>query len=230
MIKASGKKSDNSAAHPADASADPVISQQDASAAAKIDALPDALLRQCGTLICAGTDIFRLQYGAYCGSSVFFNHNGAAGRYNLTNGETGTMYGAMTPLTALKEVFQNTIALTESDLHEYRMGIVRIEQACSVFEIRQLMTRSSVTLHDVTTSRRTVTQKLARKIYAAGFTGIRFPSNVTGDECLALWHSDASGAGMVTTRAQIRLSEFMLDGREIADILVDDLNIAVEEG
>ncbi|TXE57065.1 RES domain-containing protein [Serratia nematodiphila] len=196
----------------------------------RINALSETVIKKCREIIPAGTETFRLQFGSHNGSSVYFNQNGPDCRYNLEDGNTGTMYVAIAPKTALKEVFQNKIAVTESDLDEYRMGKVEIERECHVLEVKQLITRSSVTLHDVTTSRRIVTQELARKIHAAGFDGIKFPSNVTGDDCLALWHTEPSGVGVAITREQTRLSEFELDGREAADILVDDLNISVEEG
>lgn len=214
----------------ADISVNTAMSKQDEAALAKINALSDKVLKQCGETIPAGTETFRLQHGSHDGSSVFFNQNGPDCRYNLEDGNTGTMYVALAPITALKEVFQNKIALTETDLEEYRMGRVEIERECNVLEMKQLITRSPVTLHDVTTSMRTVTQELARKIHAAGFDGIKFPSNVTGDDCLALWHPEPSGVGMAITQEQTRLSEFELNGREVAEILVDDLNISVEEG
>lgn len=39
---------------------------------------------------------------------------------------------------------------------------------------------------------------------------------MTGDDCLALWHPEPSGVGMAITREQTRLSEFELNGREVA--------------
>lgn len=115
-----------------DISVNTTMSKQDESALAKIDTLSEKVLKQCGETIPAGTETFRLQHGSHDGSSVFFNQNGPDCRYNLEDGNTGTMYVALAPITALKEVFQNKIALTETDLEEYRMGKVEIERKCNV--------------------------------------------------------------------------------------------------
>ena len=81
----------------------------------------------------------------------------------------------------------------------------------------------------MTTSNRAVTQYLAKKVHSAGFDGMEFLSNVTGDPCLVLWHNDPAGTGLATTRSQTSLSQFEYQDKETADILVYDLGIPVEE-
>jgi hypothetical protein len=229
MSKSGGNPNDE-VNQPAEVSEHTAMTEQDKTALEKIMALPDIMLNKCGGKTVANTETFRLQHGSHGGSNVFFNQQGADCRYNLVDGKTGAMYLAWSPQTAMKEVFQNKKGLTESDLDNYCMGIVIIKKDLHVLDARQLMLRSGITLHDLTTANREVTQALARKTHAAGFDGIKFPSNVTGDDCLVLWEYDPSGNGVAVTKEQIRLNEFEVDGKDAADYIVDVLEIPVEEG
>ncbi|EMY8146818.1 RES family NAD+ phosphorylase, partial [Klebsiella variicola] len=96
-------------------------------------------------------------------------------------------------------------------------------------QVSKLIKCSDLRLNDVTTSTRAVTHQLAEKVHSAGFDGMEFPSNVTSDPCLVLWHDDPAGTGMAITRSQTSLSQFEYQGKEAADILVYDLGIPVEE-
>ncbi|MBE8614811.1 RES domain-containing protein [Morganella morganii] len=129
----------------------------------------------------------------------------------------------------MKEVFQHKKGLRESDLNNYMMGTVVIEKDIRVLQVSKLIKSSDLTLHDVTTATRAVTHHLAEKVHSAGFGGMEFPSNVTGDPCLVLWHDNPAGTGLATTRSQTSLSQFEYQGKEAADILVYELGIPVEE-
>jgi len=203
--------------------------EQDESAYAKIEQLKDGQLHACGKPVPAGTKVYRLQPGDHGGSNVFFNRNGKDYRYSLTDGINGSMYLAHNPKTAMKEVFQNKKGLTESDLNDYFMGTVVIEKDVNILLVNLLISKSNVTLHDVTTATRAVTHLLAQKVHSVGFDGMSFLSNVTGEPCLVLWHDDPAGKGIATTRVQTPLSQFTHEGQEAADILVYELGIPVEE-
>ncbi|MGF7636691.1 RES family NAD+ phosphorylase [Klebsiella pneumoniae] len=186
------------------------MNEQDVASLDKIGKLQDEQLQRCGMTVPSGTEVFRLQLGSHGGSSVFFNRNGEDCRYSLNDGENGSMYVAKTPDTAMKEVFQH-----KTDIR--------------VLQVSKLIKCSDLRLNDVTTSTRAVTHQLAEKVHSAGFDGMEFPSNVTSDPCLVLWHDDPAGTGMAITRSQTSLSQFEYQGKEAADILVYDLGIPVEE-
>lgn len=205
------------------------MNEQDVAALDKIGKLQDEQLKRCEMTESSGTEVFRLQLGNHGGSSVFFNRNGEDCRYSLNDGENGSMYVAYTPDTAMKEVFQHKKGLRESDLGNYVMGVVVIEKDIKVLQVSKLIKSGKLTLHDVTTATRAVTHLLAEKVHSAGFDGMEFPSNVTGDPCLVLWYADPTGIGMATTRNQTSLSQFEYQGNEAADILVYELGIPVEE-
>lgn len=217
-------------ANPPKGAANPVMSEHDKAVLAKIAQLPDGLFSKCGQDVAKGKETYRLQRESHGGNSVFFNQKGEDCRYNLVDGITGAMYLAESPETALKEVFQNKKGLKESDLEAYFMGVVVLEKDIKVLQIKELIKSSTLTLNDVTMSTRAVTQELARRVHKAGFDGMQYPSNVTGEMCLVIWHNKPAGEGMATTREQTCLSDFELDGRETADILVNELGISVEEG
>ncbi|WP_273831164.1 RES family NAD+ phosphorylase [Serratia bockelmannii] len=203
--------------------------EQDEAALATIRQLQDATLFANSGNVNAGTSTYRLQRGSHGGSSVFFNRDGADFRFSLTDGVTGSMYLAYDPLTSLKEVFQGKKSVRESDLDDYFMGEVVIEKDVRVLVVKHLVRSTRLTLHQVTTGTRAVTQLLAEKARAAGLDGMLFTSNVTGEDCLVLWHDDVAGAGMAVTRSQTRLSDFEYNGHEAADILVERLGIPVNE-
>ena len=205
------------------------MNEQDVAALDKIGKLQDEQLQRYGMTVPSGTEVFRLQPGSHGGSSVFFNRNGEDCRYSLNDGENGSMYVAQTPDTAMKEVFQHKKGLRESDLDNYMMGTVAIEKDIRVLQVSKLIKGSDLRLNDVTTATRAVTHHLAEKVHSAGFDGMEFPSNVTGDPCLVLWHDDPAGTGLATTRSQTSLSQFEYQGKEAADILVYELGIPVEE-
>ena len=205
------------------------MNEQDVAALDKIGKLQDKQLQRCKMTYPSGTKVFRLQPGSHDGSSVFFNRNGGDNRYSLNDGVNGSMYVALTPDTAMKEVFQHKKGLRESDLNNYMMGIVVTENDIEVLQVSKLIKSTDLTLHDVTTTTRAVTHHLAEKVHSAGFGGMEFPSNVTSDPCLVLWYDDPSGTGLVTTQSQTSLSQFEYQGKEAADILVYDLGIPVEE-
>jgi len=194
----------------------------------KVEAIHDGDFNKCSVLIEKGCEKVRLQFGEHGGSSVFFNKEGDT-RFGLSDGVTGTLYLANDPPTAMKEVFQNKLSILESDLNNYYMGIVVIEKDLQVVDLAALISFTRLTLHDVTTAWRCVTQCIAKKACSAGQNGILFSSNVTTEKCLALWHHDPSGKGIASTKSQTRLSEFEYQGEATADILVDKLGISVEE-
>ncbi|ROP56351.1 RES domain-containing protein [Enterobacter sp. BIGb0383] len=206
------------------------LSEQDEAVLAKIAKLPKELFSKCEKLVSKGTEAYRLQHESHKGNSVFFNQNGQDCRYNLVDGKTGSMYLAETPETALKEVFQNKKGLKESDLDEFYMGVVALDKDITVLQVDELIKHSRITVNDVTISTRSVTQELARKVRKAGFDGMKYRSNVTSEPCLVVWHNDPSGKGVATTRKQICLTTLDWNGRETADILVNDMGIPVEEG
>ena len=203
------------------------LSELDMAALEKIEALQVDELRKRRSIIPANTAHYRLQPGYHGGSNVFFNRNGADYRYSLTDGVYGSMYLAYTPITSMKEVFQKKKALKESDLDNYYMGTVVIEKDVDILQLNELISATTLTLHDVTTPTRAVTQRLAAKIHAAGFDGMEYLSNVTGEVCLVLWHDSPSGTGMAKTAAQEQLSNFEYKGKNAADILTWDLGIPV---
>lgn len=214
---------------PTETSGHMCANEQDEAALATIRQLQDATLLANSGNVNAGTRTYRLQRGSHGGSSVFFNRDGADFRYSLTDGITGSMYLAYDPLTSLKEVFQGKKSVRESDLDDYYMGVVVIEKDVRVLVVNHLVRSTHLTLHQVTTGTRAVTQLLAEKARTAGLDGMLFTSNVTGEDCLVLWHDDVAGAGMAVTHSQTRLSEFEYDGHEAADILVERLGIPVDE-
>ena len=225
----SGENPNGEVKQTSEASVSSGMNEQDKTALEKIGQLQDDMFQQCGEIVAAGTETYRLQPGDHGGSNVFFNRNGKDYRFSLTDGENGLMYLARAPDTAMKEVFQNKTGLKESDLDNYFMGTVIIERDVKVLQVTTLIKKSGVTLHDLTTATRDVTRLLAKKVHSAGFDGMEFLSNVTGESCLVLWHGEPSGAGLATTRDQTRLSEFKHGGQEAADILVYRLGIPVEE-
>lgn len=204
------------------------LSELDMAALDKIDALQVGELEMRGKVVPAQTAHYRLQPGHHGGSNVFFNRDGADYRYSLTDGVNGSMYLAHSPVTSMKEVFQNKKVLKESDLDNYYMGTVVTEKDVDILQLNELVSATTLTLHDVTTPTRVVTQRLAAKIHAAGFDGMEYLSNVTGESCLVLWHDSPSGAGMASTAAQQQLSEFEFEGKSAADILTWDLGIPVD--
>lgn len=205
------------------------MSEQDQEAMAIISQLQVEQLLGCSIDIKAGKAFYRLQPGSYGGTSVYFNLNGEDYRYSLTDGINGSMYLAYGPKTALKEVFQKKKSLRESDLNNYYMGTVTIEKDVKILQVKQLLSKTGLTLNHVTTATRAVTQLLAATARAAGFDGMEYLSNVTGEDCLVLWHDKVAGAGMAVTHNQTCLSNFNYDDKDAADILVYDLNIPVEE-
>ncbi|MCG3472212.1 RES family NAD+ phosphorylase [Xenorhabdus bovienii] len=198
----------------------------------KIENISDNTFHSCTATLLKGSKLFRLQNGEYDGSCVFFNPNGFDTRFGLTDGINGTMYLAYDPLTAMKEVFNGKLGILESDLNQYHIGTVILEKDLQLLDMPKSIKKTSLTLHDVTTSSRSTTQLLAEKVRAAGLDGIKFLSNVTSEECLALWHNDPSGKGVAITKenSMQRLSEFEHQGESAADILVNQLGISVEEG
>lgn len=209
--------------------ASPELSAQDTMTLRKINALTGAVLRSCSSPLPAGSSMYRLQEGEHGGNSAFFNRDGSDTRYGLSDGENGAMYAAVQPRTAMKEVFQKSKGMTESDLERYVMGNLVTERDSRLLQTSQLVMKTDVTLHELTTASRQVTQALATQAHAAGLNGIEFASNVTTETCYALWHDDPGGSCMVRTQYQVRLSEFEHQGRDAADILTFDLGIPVEE-
>lgn len=206
------------------------MNEQDEAVLAKIVKLPGTIFNKCEKLVGKGTETYRLQLGSHDGNSVFFNQNGQDCRYNVVDGKTGSMYLAKTPETALKEVFQNKKGLKESDLDGYYMSVIILDKDVTVIQVDELIKNSGLTVNNVTTSTRAVTQRLAGKVHSAGFGGMEYRSNVTNELCLVVWHNEPSGNGIATTCKQTCLSEFDWDGRETADILVNNLGLSVEEG
>lgn len=161
--------------------------------------------------------------------AFFFNPHGADYRFSLTDGVHGSMYLAYAPKTSLKEVFQNKVSMKESDLGNYYLGKIAILKDVNVLQVNKLVSRTSIKIHDVTTGSRNVTQFLAAIVHNAGFNGMEYLSNVTGEACLVLWHTDPAGKEMAITLEQTCLSEFEIEGKEAADILTWDLGISVEQ-
>ncbi|WP_072034444.1 RES family NAD+ phosphorylase [Pantoea rodasii] len=205
------------------------LSAQDAAALKKIDALSDSTITSCSIFLPARTRMVRLQEGEHDGSSVFYNRDGRDTRYGLIDGKNGTMYTAPSPKTAMKEVFQKRKGLTESDLERYFIADIVMLVSVQVLQTSQLVMKTSLTVHDLTTGSRRVTQSLAKRANAAGLNGIEFISNVAQQTCFALWHSDPAGIDMAVTQDQVRLSDFIYEGTEAADILTFELGIPVEE-
>lgn len=203
------------------------LNELDMAALEKIDALKVSDLNSRGKIIPAQSAHYRLQPGHHGGSNVFFNRDGADYRYSLTDGVNGSMYLARSPVTSMKEVFQRKKVLKESDLDNYYMGTVVTEKDVLILQLNELVSATTLTIHDVTTPTRLVTQRLAAKIHAAGFDGMEYLSNVTGELCLVLWHDAPSGAGMASTAAQQQLSEYEFNGQNAADILTWNLGIPV---
>lgn len=201
----------------------------DIRAIGKINALADSTIQRCSSVILKGTKIVRLQSGAHGGSNVYFNKDGSDTRFGLVDGVNGAMYAAYDYLTAMKEIFQYKISMRESDLANYYMGELVIETDLQIMQISALLTRTSIQLHDVTTSQRCVTQRLAKRVQIAGMNGIEFNSNVTSKRCLVLWHHEPSGYGIVSTASQTTLDKLTINGEDVADILVYRLNISVED-
>jgi len=202
---------------------------QDAGSLKKIGAITDLMLASCSIFLPAGTRMVRLQEGAHGGSNVFFNPNGRDTRYGLVDGNNGTMYTAPSPKTAMKEVFQKRKGMRESDLERYFIADIVMLAGIQILQTSQLVMKTDITVHDLTTGSRLVTQLLARRAFDAGLNGIEFMSNVAQQTCYALWHSDPAGNEMAITRDQIRLSDFIYEGTEAADILTFELGIPVEE-
>ena len=205
------------------------LDENDILALAKIEALTTPTFQECSSLLPAKTTANRLQFGLHGGSSVYFNKEGSDTRFCVPGGKIGTIYLAENPLTAMKEVLQNTLSMTESDLDNYIMADVMTLKDLKIVQSSALLAQTSIKLHDLTTSSRSVTQKLAEKAHAAGMDGIEFVSNVTAQTCYAIWHNDPSGDGIATTASQTPLSRLTINGEEAADVLVYKLKIPVEE-
>lgn len=229
MFIKSGVNLNDDANQTVETSANAGMSEKDLAAMAFIRQLQIEQLLGCGIDIKAGKAMYRLQPGSYGGTSVFFNRDGEDYRFSLTDGIYGSMYLAYDPETSMKEVFQKKKSLRESDLDNYYMGTVVIEKDVKILQVALLLRRTVLTLHDVTTGARAVTQLLAEMARAAGFDGMEYLSNVTSESCLVLWHDDPAGTGMAATHSQTRLSDFVHAGKEAADILVYNLGIPVEE-
>lgn len=203
--------------------------KSDSAVVAKIKQIAPETLKECSHTLPADSDYYRLQSESHGGSNVFFNQAGSDYRFNLVDGKTGAMYLATSPETAMKEVFQNK-SLIESDLDGYYMGIVTTERDLTILRSSDLIRKTSLTLHDLTTSVRQDTQYLARVAHHAGFDGMEYPSNVTTEPCFVLWHGDPSGKGIVKISQQSKLTDWdFSNGKEVADILVFELGVSVEE-
>lgn len=124
----------------------PEMSEIDKAACEKIQQLQDVTFHQSAKSYRAEMAKHRLQFGDHGGSNVFFNRNGKDYRYSLTDGVTGTMYVADSPLTAMKEVFQNKKGLKESELDNFYLGTVVIEKDIKVVDVTALVRHSSLTL------------------------------------------------------------------------------------
>ncbi|MCC8364798.1 RES family NAD+ phosphorylase [Xenorhabdus sp. PB61.4] len=198
----------------------------------KVESFSEDIFHACSMKVPSSSEKIRLQHGEHGGSCVFFNPTGTDTRFGLTDGINGTMYLASDPLTAMKEVFQGKLGIRESDLENFYIGIVVIEKDLKLLDTTKLIKKTSLTLNDMTTSSRKTTQLLAKKVHVAGLNGIKFSSNVTTEECFALWHDVPDGTGIAVTKAHSiqRLSEFEYQGKSVADILVEQLGIPVEEG
>lgn len=205
------------------------LSVQEAEALKKIGAISDLTIASCCTSLPAGIRMVRLQEGAHGGSSVFFNRDGHDTRYGLVDGKNGTMYTASSPKTAMKEVFQKRKGMRESDLERYFIADIVMLAGIQILQTSQLVMKTDITVHDLTTGSRLVTQLLAKRAFDAGLNGIEFMSNVAQQTCYALWHRDPAGKEMAVTQDQVRLSDFIYEGTEAADILTFELGIPVEE-
>lgn len=168
MCLKSGENLNDDTNQTVEASENAGMNEQDKIALDKIGKLQGAQFQHCEMTETAGTELFRLQVGSHGGSSVFFNRNGTDCRYSLNDGVNGSMYLARTPDTAMKEVFQHKKGLRESDLDNYIMGKVIIEKDIRVLQVSKLIKSSDLTLHELTTATRAVTQLLAEKVHSAG--------------------------------------------------------------
>jgi hypothetical protein len=169
---------------------------------------------------------YRLQLGTHDGSSCNFNMSGNT-RFCVNDGVIGTMYIAEDETTAMKEVLQGTDVISPSEFQNYYMGHVVTEKKLKILSIPKLLLRTNITLRDLTSSSRFVTQSFARKVREAGMDGIEYVSNVSSKTCYALWHDDPSGEGLIHTVKQTSLSDLKINSREAADILVFDMKVAI---
>ena len=194
----------------------------------KIESLHDTTLKSCTVTLPTESVLYRVQDGNYSGNCVYFNTDGLNTRFGLNDGKTGTMYVAKEAPTALKEVFKG-MSIKESDLKNYYNGTVVTTKELNILDVNQLVRKTGITMHDVTTSSRCDTQSLAKKVRAAGFDGILFQSNVTSDACIALWHTPGNSAGIARTGTLSQLSSFRDgNGQSAASILINDLGISVD--
>lgn len=194
----------------------------------KIESLRNTTLESCTVTQPTESVLYRVQDGNYGGNCVHFNTNGSDTRFGLNDGQNGTMYVAKEAPTALKEVFQG-MSIKESDLKNYYIGTVVTTKELNILDVKQLVRKTGITMNDVTTSSRCDTQSLAKKVRAAGFDGILFPSNVTSDDCIALWHTPGNNADIARTGKLSQLSSFHDEnGQSAASILINDLGIPVD--
>ncbi|PQJ70480.1 hypothetical protein BTO01_03980 [Vibrio jasicida] len=188
-----------------------------------------------GLVINQGAPFFRSQWDKRS-SGVFFNPDGSNTRFGLVNTKFGTMYTSSFKRTAVHELLQDGESMTESDVARIFMNVVIAQKQLLLLDADSLVRCTSgehkITIHDLTTADRQTTQAFAEEVCNAGYDGIVFTSNVSGDKAHVIWADlDVESKfdnGIFQTQSQTSLSYEEIEGKEAVDYLIDIMKISVE--
>lgn len=174
----------------------------------------------------AGSVLFHIQHDYHSGNGVFFNKRAGAqlSRFALATGVKGTYYVAYEPQTALAEIFKDPYLEVE-DLDRYYMATISPVRSLRVVHYGYIARHMGVDVTALMGESYAQTQKIADEISSYA-DGLWYISRKLGEPCLALWHENSDGAGMLMTREVVALSRFRYQGID-AESMLDRLQIKV---
>jgi hypothetical protein len=127
-----------------------------------------------------------------------FRPNLAAQRRHIqTFGEAAASDFVLEPVTAAwrsQHLLARATVDSAGELVDLTDTATRHEVETEHAELLAEFDLSHLDLHEITTSRRAVTQTIAGDLYDSGCAGVRFPSRLDGNACIALFE----GRGVVT--------------------------------
>lgn len=174
-----------------------------------------------------GPEYFKVQDGEYGGNGVFFNQKSQT-RFSLMDKSKGVIYLALTPETALKEVFQEEKVIDKSDLEVNYIAQLKAGRELVLFDEGPLAQQLGVAVGDLLGPKAVYpyTQLLAQAL-SPHADGIQYLSRHTGKPCIVLWSDFTDGNGCLETISVTSLSNYHHGGKSTKEILKFDLNILV---
>jgi hypothetical protein len=175
----------------------------------------------------AVSDFYKVQDEYYGGNGTFFNSK-AVNRFSLKDKSKGVMYVAMTPHTALKEVFKDDEVIGKQDFNENCMAIIQAEREIKLFDLTALAPLLKIPVGDLMGPETVYedTQFLAQ-VLSEFADGIEYLSRHTGKPCIALWSGYEDGGEMLKTVSVTPLCDYSHDGKSCKQILKSQLGIHV---